>query len=84
MHDYYTGLDLPSFQVVADFTLDGKAAGQNLTPGFKERAPGVWEWMLARPLRDLSRGKLTISVRDRQGNITRIERTFAVRRPRED
>jgi hypothetical protein len=83
MHDYYTGLDMDSFRVVADFTLDGKAAGQNLAPNFKEKSPGVWEWALARPLRDLPRGKLTVSVKDRQGNITRIERTFAVGRPRE-
>ncbi len=78
MHDYYTGLDLGSFQVVADFPLDGKAAGQNLAPGFKEKAPGVWEWALARPLTDLRRGKLTVSVKDRQGNVTRIERTLSV------
>jgi len=24
MHDYYTGLDMDSFQVVADFALDGR------------------------------------------------------------
>src|SRR5262249_22174203 len=81
MHDYCTGLDMSSFQVVADFPLDGKAAGQNLAPNFKEKSRGVWEWTLARPLADLPRGKLTVSVEDRQGNLTRIERTFAVGRP---
>jgi hypothetical protein len=84
MHDYYTGLDMDSFQVVADFTLEGKAPGQNLAPWFKKKSPGVWEWALARPLTDLTRGKLTVSVKDRQGNLSRIERTFAVGRPRED
>ena len=78
MHDYYTGLDMDSFQVVADFTLDGVAAGQNLASKFKAKSPGVWEWALARPLTELPKGKLTVSVKDRQGNVTRIERTFAV------
>src|SRR3954454_25289625 len=78
MHDYYTGLDRGSFQVVADFPLDGAAAGQNLASNFKVKSPGVWEWTLGKPLTDLPKGKLTVSVRDRQGNVTRIERTFAV------
>ena len=50
MHDYYTGLDMDSFQVVADFALDGVAAGENLAPKFKAKSPGVWELTLARPL----------------------------------
>ena len=33
---------------------------------------------LARRLTELPKGKLTVSVRDRQGNITRIERTLSV------
>ena len=78
MHDYYTGVDLDTFEVRADFALDGHAAGQNLASKFKSKSPGVWEWTLANPLMDLPKGRLTVSVRDRQGNVTRIERTFAV------
>jgi hypothetical protein len=78
MHDYYTGLDMDSFEVVADFALDGVAAGQNLAPKFKGKTTGVWELALAKPLTELPKGKLTVSVKDRQGNLTRIERTFAV------
>jgi hypothetical protein len=78
MHDYDTGIDMDSFQVVADFALDGAAAGQNLASKFKAKTPGVWELTLAKPLTELPKGKLTVSVKDRQGNITRIERTFAV------
>ena len=59
-------------------TLDGKAAGQNLASKFKEKSPGVWELALARPVTALAKGKLTVSVKDRQGNVTRIERTFSV------
>jgi hypothetical protein len=78
MHDYYTGLDMASFQVVADFKLDGNAAGQNLASKFKEKSPGVWELTLSKPLTALTKGKMTVSVKDRQGNITRIERTLSV------
>src|SRR5262249_51982352 len=78
MYDYDTGLDMDSFQVVADFPLGGAAAGQNLASRFKEKTPGVWELTLSRPLTQLSGGKLTVSVKDRQGNITRIERSFSV------
>jgi hypothetical protein len=78
MHDYDTGLDMATFQVVADFALDGVAAGRNLAPKFKAKTPGVWELTFSRPLTKLPRGKLTVSVLDRQGNVTRIERTLSV------
>jgi hypothetical protein len=77
MHDYYTGLDMDSFEVSADFSVDGVAAGTNLAAKFKPRADGVWEFALATPLANLPRGKLTVLVKDRQGNTTRIERTFS-------
>jgi hypothetical protein len=78
MHDYYTGLDMSSFTVTADFAVDGMPAGQNLAAKFKPRSDGVWEWPLTRSLTELPRGKLTVSIKDRQGNSSRIERTFAV------
>src|SRR5207244_8859749 len=60
MHDYDTGLDLDSFQVVADFPLDGVAAEENLARKFKSKPDGVWELQLAAPVRNLPRGKLTV------------------------
>jgi hypothetical protein len=78
MHDYYTGLDADSFSVTADFAIDGVPAGENLAKRFQARGNGVWELALAKPLDSLTRGKLTVSVKDRQGNITKVERTFSV------
>jgi hypothetical protein len=78
MHDYYSGLDMDSFQVTADFPIDGLTAGKNLAGRFKMKSQGVWEWKLARPITTLIRGKLVVSVKDRQGNISRIERKFTV------
>jgi hypothetical protein len=78
MHDYGTGIDPASFTVTADFAIDGVKPGENLAPRFKETASGVREWRLATPIEKLERGTLTIAVRDRQGNLARIERTISV------
>jgi hypothetical protein len=78
MDDYYSGLDRDSFEVVADFPVDGVPAGRNLASKFKSVAKGVWELKLTKPISDLPRGKITVSVKDRQGNVSRIERVFSV------
>lgn len=79
MYDYYTGLDMDSFAVVADFPVDGVPAGENLSTKFKALPDNRWELTLARPITDLPRGKLSVSIKDRQGNVTRIERSFSIR-----
>jgi hypothetical protein len=81
MYDYGSGLDRDSFHVSADFSIDGADAGQDLAAKFQAKGPGIWELKLAEPLRRLPRGKLTVTVQDRQGNTSRIERTFAVGGP---
>jgi hypothetical protein len=78
MADAYTGLDMDSFQVTADFPLDGVPAGQNLAPRLKSISQGVWELRLEKPITELARSKLTVSIKDRQGNVSRIERAFSV------
>jgi hypothetical protein len=78
MHDYYSGLDMDSFQVIADFPVDGTPAGANLAKKFKPLPDSRWEFRLDQPITNLKKGKLSVSVKDRQGNVTRIERTFSV------
>jgi len=75
MHDY-AGLDPKSFRATASIPVDGVAAGQDLASKFQSVAPGIWEWKLEAPL-SATNAKLTVSVKDRQGNETRIERTFS-------
>jgi len=75
MHDYGTGLDITSFQVIADFAINGVAVGQNVAPQFKPTASGVYELTFSTPL-EVKAGKITVSVKDKQGNVTRIDRTF--------
>jgi hypothetical protein len=39
---------------------------------------GVWEYRLKESLGNLKSGTLTVSVKDRQGNINQIVRRFSV------
>ncbi len=78
MYDY-AGLDPASFTVTADFTVNGMPAGQNLAPKFRPTTPGVWEQPLNSSI-EVEKGVLKVSVKDRQGNVTRIERTFSAGR----
>ena len=79
MHDYDSGLDPRTFHVTADFPLDGVPAGKDLAARFKPKSPGAHELKLSKPITELKRGKLTVSVKDRQGNVSRVERAFSVR-----
>jgi hypothetical protein len=75
MYDY-AGLDLSSFKVSASFPVDGIADQTNLAPRFRASGPGTWEMALATPL-TVAHGRLTIAIKDRQGNWTHLERTFS-------
>jgi hypothetical protein len=76
MHDYGTGLDAASFTVVADFPIADAKPGDNLAPHFRESNQGVWEWKLPSPLTISAGAKLTVTIKDKQGNLTRIDRFF--------
>ncbi len=78
MHDYGSGLVAESFTVTADFAIDGVKPGENLAAKFKPTTQGVWEWKLDKPITELPIGTLTVSIRDKQGNVTRLERRFKV------
>jgi hypothetical protein len=78
MHDYASGLDLSSLSVTADFPVDGVKAGENLATRFQALPGNRWELRLQQPVAALPNGRLTVSVQDRQGNKTRIERTLSV------
>lgn len=75
LHDSYTGIDRASLRVTLDAPLAGVAAGENLAEKFREAAPGVLVWKL--PVAEsVKSGTLTVSVRDQQGNETKIVRRF--------
>jgi hypothetical protein len=64
--------------VEADFAVDGSPAGENLAKRFRPVSPGVWELSLAKPITMLKAGRLVVSVADKQGNVTKVERRFSV------
>jgi hypothetical protein len=70
------GLDPASFEVIADLAVNGIPAGQSLASKFTSVGAGIWELALQSPL-STQRGKLTVSIKDKQGNLTKIERTFS-------
>jgi mono/diheme cytochrome c family protein len=80
MHDYGSGLNPDSLRVEADFAVNGAAPGENLAKQFQKLSQGVWELWLARPILHLKAGRLTVSIADRQGNVTKVERRFSIGR----
>jgi hypothetical protein len=78
--DAYSGLDERSLSVTADFPLDGAAPGTELAGKFTPTARGTWELKLSVPLDAVATGTLNVSIKDRQGNVARVVRTFAVTR----
>jgi hypothetical protein len=77
-HDYGSGLAAGSLSVTADFPIDDVPAGENLAERMNEVSPGVREYRLQTPVSRLDAGVLSVSVRDRQGHLTRIDRRFRV------
>ncbi len=77
MYDY-GGLDESSFTVTASVDLNGIKAGENLAGKFTRVGAGIYELKLAEPLRNKSGERIVVSIKDKQGNATRIERTFSV------
>ncbi|HVS40615.1 MAG TPA: hypothetical protein VMS17_33980, partial [Gemmataceae bacterium] len=82
MYDGYSGLDMDTFHVTANFAANGASAGEDLAAKFKPTSPGVWELKLDKPITSLAKGSLTVWVQDKQGNVSVIERTFTVGRGR--
>jgi hypothetical protein len=78
MHDFGSGLEMSSFAVTATFPIDGVSGGENLASRFKSVAQGVREWKLSKPVPTGTSGQLAVTVKDKQGNETRIERSVRV------
>jgi hypothetical protein len=76
MDDYGTGLDLSTFTVTSTVEINGHQPGVNLGPHFKQTADGVWELLFKKPLprRAIKTARWTASIKDKQGNETRLIR----------
>lgn len=78
MHDYGSGLEMATFEVAADFAIDDAPVGADLSKRFKALPDNRWELQLTHSITDMPRGTLTVSIKDKQGNRSRIERTISV------
>jgi hypothetical protein len=76
--DYYSGLDERSLSVKADFAINGRRPGRELADLLAGASDGVWVLPISPAVDRLRSGALTVSVRDRQGNATKIVRRFAI------
>ena len=75
--DAYSGIDRNSLSVVADFAVNGQPSGSELGGLFVESAQGVFTLALSTPRASVPSGRITVSVRDNAGNVSRIERSFS-------
>ena len=84
MLDYYSGIAHESLEIKSSLEIAGRNPGENLAALFKPATQGVWVLKLDPPLEKVDYGTLSVSVRDQQGNLTRIERVFSVNAHRND
>lgn len=78
MFDYYSGLDVASLEVIANFDVDGNAPGSNLANLFVQTGDHIWTHQLSQPITTLADGSLTIRLRDQAGNTIEQERKFQI------
>ncbi|WP_020408140.1 hypothetical protein [Hahella ganghwensis] len=76
--DAYTGVDHSSLEIYADFEIEEVVPGSSLKHKFTQIADGVYEMKFASRVVSLQNGTLYVSVKDKQGNITRVERSFSI------
>ncbi len=75
--DAYTGIDLATLSVKADFTVNGRPAGAELVDLAAEIGDGIYQIALGEALPPLSGRTFRVEVRDGQGNATRVDRKFS-------
>jgi hypothetical protein len=76
--DAHSGIEPGSLSIRATVPMAGRAAGAELADLAVTGVDGVWEIALSPPLHSLPDAEITVSVRDQQGNITRVVRAFSV------
>ena len=75
--DAYSGINLATLSVRADFAVNGRPPGAELADLATEVADGIYEIPLAQPLPRLTRRHLHLAIADVQGNVTRIDQAFS-------
>jgi hypothetical protein len=76
--DAYTGIDAQSLSVKADVPLAGRKPGTELAALGSFVGDGIFSIPLAPPAVRLTRAHITVTVRDKQGNVTTQRVRFSV------
>jgi len=76
--DAYTGVNGGTLSVKADFPVNGRAAGAELSDLAASAAPGVFTIALSPPIPTLGDGHVFASVADQQGNVTKMDVRFSI------
>lgn len=71
--DANSGVDPASLSMIASFAVSGRPAGAQLADLATVVGDGIYQLAIAPPA---SEATVTVSVADRQGNVTRVERVF--------
>ena len=76
--DADSGIAAGSLSVTCDFPVAGRAAGAEIADLFAVSGDGIWSYVLPAPLGSGASGHVSASVRDVQGNVTRVSVRFRV------
>jgi len=76
--DAYSGIDLPTLSVRADFPVQGRAPLAELADLAPPGNGGVYEIALGAPLGAMTDAHVFVEVRDQQGNVARVDREFSI------
>lgn len=82
--DANSGIAAGSLSVTADFSVAGRAAGSELADLFLNVGAGIFSLPLATPMPRMDEAHIHASVRDVQGNITRLNLRFSTQLGEDD
>ena len=69
---------MDTLRVTTDFSVNGTPAGKNVASLFQPVNEEVYELKLKQPITSPGERTISVSIKDNQGNTTRIDRTFSV------
>jgi hypothetical protein len=69
---------MKSLSVTASFGVNGKRAGTELAPLFARTDDHIWTMNVSPAITNLGSGQITASIKDKQGNIAKVVRSFRI------
>ncbi len=76
--DGYSGIAFNTLSVTSTLSINGRAPGAQLADLARPIGDGIYAITLTQPITQANRAMLHVSIKDVQGNVKRIDRTFGV------